>query len=352
MSGQTAPVESASPRNGEGDIPRRPDLFIVGAPKAGTTSLYEYLKGHPQVYMSPVKEPFYFAPDVVVGPRTRFRHDRDEDGYLALFAEARDETRLGEASTNYLASRVAPSLIRQFQPAARIVAMLRNPVEMIHALHNERVSHGVEPITDFAAALAADADRIEGRRLPDGTTSLGAVYVDTGRYGEQLARWIEEFGRDRVHVMIFDDFVADTAGSFRRLLEFLEVDPEYRPDSFAVHNPSHRLRGGPIRAVVESRIARWGVRRLLPRLVGHSTTVRLTRSFRHSRLNRRQVARSSVPSRLRRQLEEELAADIVRLSDLLSRDLSALWFGRPARRRTIQRKSNHRRAHGRSIGAP
>lgn len=277
--------------------------------------------------MSAVKEPFYFAPDVVGGPKRRFTHGRDDDEYLALFADARGEKWLGEASTNYLKSHVAPGLIRKFAPGARLVAMLRNPVEMVYALHNERVSHGAEPIDDFELALAADEDRRAGRRLPPGSTPLGATYIDTGRYGEQLARWLKAFPREQLHVVVFEDFAADAAGSFRTLLEFLEVDPDYRPTEFAVHNPSHRLRGGLARKVLESRPARWGARRLLPRLLGQSAASRLTRSFRHSRLRRRQIARPPLSEEIGQQLKQDFASDVALVSDLLGRDLHALWFG-------------------------
>ncbi len=279
--------------------------------------------------MSPVKEPFYFSPDVVTGGPKPFRHGQDDASYLDLFSDARGEKSVGEASTMYLVSHVAPSLIKEFEPEARIVAMLRNPVDMIHAMHRHRVSHQREPIVDFEAALAADADRREGRRLPKGTLPLEAVYRDTGRYAEHLTRWFATFGRDRVHVIIFDDFVADTPASFRRLLDFLEVDPDYRPAAFDVHNASHRIRGGA-RTLLKSRAGR-ATRRLVRRVVGENTSARLGWRFRHSWLYRRRVTAHALRPELRRALEREFAPDVARLSELLGRDLAALWFGRAAR---------------------
>ena len=114
-------------------VSRRPDTFIVGAPKAGTTSLYAYLEGHPDVFMSPVKEPGYFAPDVIGGSRKTV-YGEDADRYLALFADARNEKRVSEASTRYLVSPRAPSLISDFQPAPRIIVMLRNPIDVIESV--------------------------------------------------------------------------------------------------------------------------------------------------------------------------------------------------------------------------
>ena len=317
MSAQVASRQRVSGQRG-------PDTFIVGAPKSGTTSLYAYLEGHPQVYMSPVKEPLYFCPDVS-SVEERPTHRNDLATYLALFSDATDEVRLGEASTRYLVSREAPELIRAFQPDAYIVALLRNPVEMLHALHNERVSQGHEPITDFAAALAADAERRDGVPGRPEAPPLVWLYLDYARYGEQLERWYGAFGRARVHVVVFDDFAADTPAAFRRVLEFLEVEPGYRPESFAPRNVSHRQRP-LVRRLVDSRAGTWLSTDLLNRLIGANTRARLALRFRHSRLNRRLAPRPEVAASVQRQIEDALRADVQHLGELLGRDMVALWF--------------------------
>lgn len=280
--------------------------------------------------MSPVKEPIYFAPDMRGGPRRRFEYGEDEALYLALFAGARNEKVIGEASTRYLASHVAPRLVHEFEPLARIVIMLRNPVEMVYALHNERVSWGIEQFTDFEQALAADADRMAGRGLREGADPLWAAYRNSARFGEQVGRWIDAFGRERVHVIIFDDFAADTPAEFRRLLEFLAIDPNHRPASFAPRHSSHRRRGGPFRAIVQAPAARWAAHRLLPAVFGRTRSARLVWRFRQSRLNLKAAPRQPIRPELRRQLEAEFAPDIAQLSSILERDLVQLWFGRPA----------------------
>jgi hypothetical protein len=305
---------------------RRPDLFIIGAPKSGTTSLYSYLAGHPQVYMAPVKEPMFFCPDVRSGlGQDRRAHRHDDAAYLRLFVEARDQLRLGEATTRYLVSHDAPRLIRAFQAEPFVVAMLRNPVEMLHALHNERVSQGQEMLLDFAAALAADEARGRGELLPAGSNRLGIHYRDSARYGEQLARWYDALPRERIHVIVFDDFAADTADAFRRVLEFLRVDPDYQPESFAARNASHRQRPA-VRRVMDSAPVRALTDSLLPRVIGGNARARLALRFRQSRLNRRAAPRAPIPPDLRRRLEDELRPDIERLSELLGRDLASLWL--------------------------
>lgn len=306
---------------------RRPDLFIIGAAKTGTTSLYEYLRGHPEVFMSPAKEPRYFAPDLDSGSGHDLRYPNDEERYLALFEGARDEKRLGEASVRYIYSAEAPRLIHEFQPNAFIVAMLRNPVEMIYSMHNQRVSEGAEEIADFEQALAAEAARREGQGLPSGVNPLLTLYRDRGRFGEQLPRWFDTFGRERLHVIIFEDMVDDSAGTFRRLLEFLDVDPNYQPASFAAYNRSHAPRSRILRTLTKSRLPQWVVWQLLPRVVGDRATRAMVRGFRHSPINRRAAPRAPLRPELRRRLEEELTPDVARVSELLGRDLAALWFG-------------------------
>lgn len=305
---------------------RWPDTFIVGAPKSGTTSMYSYLEGHPQVYMSPVKEPLFFGPDTR-SAEEKLSYRNDEAAYLALFADAKEEKRLGEASTRYLVSSEAPRLIHAVQPRPFVIAMLRNPVEMLHALHNERVSQMHEQITDFAAALTADGQRRDGVPGRPEAPPLVWLYMDYARYAEQLERWYATFGRDRVHVVVFDDFGSDTQRAFRAVLEFLEVDPDYQPASFAPRNVSHRQRRF-VRSLVDSRAGTWLSTDLLGRVIGDNARSRLALRFRHSRLNRRLAPRTDVPEAVRDLIRDALREDVEKLSWLLGRDMIELWFGK------------------------
>jgi len=325
VGGQNDPARAR--RGAEQRVTRRPDLFIVGAPKSGTTSLYSYLAGHPQVYMSPVKEPLYFSPDAIDAERTRFRYPDDEQRYLSLYADARDEVRLGEASTRYLASPHAPTLVAAFQPRPYVVAILRNPVDMIYALHNETVSQGHERIADFAQALAADDMSYANERARGDVSGAAAHYRQTALYADQLERWFGAVGRDRVCVIIFDDFARDTAAELRGVLEFLDVDADYRPASLAAHNVSHRQRP-LVRAALDSSAAEWLTDRALPRLIGQNAKARLALRFRHSPINRRPAPRPALQPGLRRELEIDFRPQVERLSELLKRDLVKLWFSR------------------------
>ena len=211
---------------------RAPDFFIVGAAKCGTTSLYRYLGLHPEVFMPATKWINYFNVDL---PSPANCHSWDR--YLDHFADAGHARRVGEASESSLYSRCAAAGIRKACPDADIVIMLRNPVDMLYSLHSQLLFSGVEDIEDFAEAMAAEPDRRKGERLPPVAhhPQRWLLYRQAARFAEQVLRYLDVFGRDRVHIILFDDFKSDTAAVYRDTLRFLGVDTGFQPD-FEVHN--------------------------------------------------------------------------------------------------------------------
>jgi len=213
----------------------KPNFFIVGAPKSGTTSLYAYLHQHPDVFMPKCKEPHFFGRDLEIAS---YFSIRDEKKYLRLYASAGNAQRIGEGSVWYLYSSRAACEIKQFNPEARIIAMLRNPADMIYSLHGQFLHSGNEDISDFNEALAAEEDRRAGRRIPkDAHFPQGLVYSEVVAYVDQIKRYLDTIGESQVQVVLFDDFVRDTRGEYRRVLEFLEVESDFLP-TFDIHNPS------------------------------------------------------------------------------------------------------------------
>jgi hypothetical protein len=292
---------------------RRPDFFIVGAPKCGTTALYDYLSQHPDVFVPPTKEIHFFGRDLY-SPT----YLRDGEKYLSLFAGARDEKRVGEASVWYLYSKQSAREIKEFSPEARIIIMLRNPVDMIYSLHSQRLYIGTEDIEDFAEALRAEPERKRGLRLPQNPYLIeGLFYREVGKYTDQVQRYLDVFGRERVKVIVYDDFKSDTARIYGEACEFLEVDSGFRPD-IRIVNPNKRVRSKAVRALLDNPPP-------LLRTLGKPLT---TRPFRHRflkrlrRLNTNFVARPPLPAELRRELQSEFAPDVERLSRLLERDLT------------------------------
>ena len=292
---------------------RRPDFFIVGAPKCGTTALNIYLREHPQVFMSPRKEAHHFGTDIY-SPRWA----RGEAEYLALFAGARAEKRVGEASVWQLFSQRAAREIKAFEPHAQIIIMLRNPTEMIYSLHSERLYSVSEDITDFAAALAAEPDRRRGLRLPAYPYPVeGLIYRDVGKYTAQVARFFNEFGRERVRVIIYDDFKRDAAAEFRATCEFLDVDAGFRPETKVI-NSNKRIRSRRVLSWIDSPppfIRRLGAP-LTPRNARHWVLRKIRRA------NTSYEPRAPMSEGLRRELQAEFAPEVERLSELLGRDLT------------------------------
>ena len=298
---------------------RVPDFYIVGAPKAGTTAMYEYLRAHPDLYLPERKELRFFGRDLEI----RDRQALTTEQYLSHFAEARADDLIGTAYVWYLFSREAAGEIAQFSPDARIIAMLRNPLDMLPALHGEHLANGNEDIGDFAAALEAEADRRAGRRLPaHAHLPQGLWYSEVPRYAEQLERYFAAFGRDRVLVVLFDDFVADTAGTYRDTLAFLGVRTDFRPASFDVINASRRIRSERLRHFLARppRAPRLVIRWLVP------AKIRRRAYERAKRMNVVPAPRAPVPTQTVERLRVQLAPEVARLSALLERDLHSLWL--------------------------
>lgn len=264
--------------------------------------------------MAQPKEPQFFEADRVA--RFGMRYPDDLERYLALFANAGQARRIGEASTSYFEAPAGPGRIREFAPHAQIVVMLRDPVDMMDSLHGMRVLQGYERITRFDEALADEKNRPGFGVIGD---QRSVRYRDRARFGEMLPGWFEAFGRDRVHVMILEELAADPGARFRGVLEFLEVDVSYLPTSFERHNISRRPRSGLL-AAIDARLPH----RVVPHSATDRVTVPLARVVR--RLNRLPASRAPVPATVRRQLEQECAPDVARLSELLGRDLARLWW--------------------------
>jgi hypothetical protein len=294
----------------------RPDFFIVGAFKSGTTALYEYLRRHPQVFMPFLKEPHFFGDDL-----TRHYGRMSLSEYLALFRDAQPGQRVGEASTWYLYSTTAPRQIAQFSPQAQIIILLRNPVDVMYAQHGQLRFRADEDLADFASALEAESARQHGEHLPPPPARPETLfYRHSVQFADQVERYLDTFGRDRVHVVLFDDLVTDTAATYRVVLEFGGVDPTFRPD-FAVHNESKRVRSGTLQRLIYNPPAPVrGAASVLRRypLVHRARDVVLG-------MNSRAEGRQRMDPRLRSQLLDEFAPEIERLSTVINRDLSG-WL--------------------------
>lgn len=296
-----------------------PNFFIVGAPKCGTTALYTYLRDHPDVFMPDVKEPHYFGSDLAF----RYRRRPDPERYRSYFAGADGSSRIGEASIWYLYSSSAAREIREAVPEARAIAMVRDPVEMITAMHSQFVYNGHEDLS-LADALAAEPERAAGRRIPERANfPAGLLYRSIASFADQIERYLEMLGPDAVRVVVFDDLRADAPATYRGVLDFLGLDPDHRPD-FDVVNANKISRSRTIRQLLNDppEWLRAPVRAVLP--------WRLRRRMYRGLVNAniRREPRASADTAVLDRLREEMAPGVERLSSLLGRNLDA-WLPQP-----------------------
>lgn len=297
---------------------RKPNLFIAGAPKCGTSSMYYYLAAHPDVFMSARKEPRFFGADLELRDGFCIRDERE---YLELFRGGEDSRYRGEASVFYLYSQSAASEIRHYDPEAKIILQLRNPIDMIVSWHHHSVATGNEDLRDLAAALDAEADRREGRRLPPEVWyPAGLQYTAMVDYAPHVERFFDAFGRDRVHVVLFDELAANAASSYRGVLEYLEVDATFQPD-FEAKNPAAPLWLRPVHQawIRNRRLREWTSRAIGPSLRREALYWLQKLSPRKPDSSDRSAA---LTTHRREQLEAQLAPAIERLAELLGRDLS------------------------------
>lgn len=294
---------------------RKPNFFIVGAAKCGTTSLHDYLDQHPEIFLPAHKEPLYFARDLDVPAEWCVRDDRR---YVELFAKADPAAkRLGEASVWYLFSKTAASEIHAFDPNARIIIMLRDPIDAMYSLHGQFLWNCNDDILDFEQALAAQPDRKAGRQVPPEAHIPAALqYTDVMTFYPQVLRYIETFGRENVHIILFDDFATDTAGEYRKVLEFLDVDPHFVPP-FSIVNAAKPITPGFNRFFARRPRLRQIIRNLIPVSILRSLNKLLPFLVRTVRRP------STIDPRLRNRLLVQFEPGIQALEELLNRDLSA-----------------------------
>jgi hypothetical protein len=302
---------------------RVPDFFIVGHPKCGTTALYEMLRGHPQIHM-PVKEPWFFASDLIARPANGPRRLED---YLSLFDAARPGQRVGEATPSYLRSRTAAKRIADLQPGARIIAILREPASFLRSFHLQSVQAHVETEKDLRSALALEKVRREGKEIPrDCARPEALLYSEHVRYVEQLRRYHAVFPREQVLVLIYEDFRRNNEATVRQVLQFLEVDDTCSIEAVEA-NPTVRLRSRRIEELLRSLYQGRGTAAHALKATVKAFTPRRVRQDAVRAIQRRVVYGDPGPpdDSLMLELRHRFKGEVVALSEYIDRDLVAFW---------------------------
>ena len=294
-----------------------PNFLIIGAQKSGTSSLYRHLRSHPEIFMSRSKEPKYFALD---GDEFSFNApytlpdtvDRfaDFDRYQELFHGADGALAIGEASTWYLHSPIAPVRIHAHVPEMKLVAILRNPVERAFSnfLHNRNYLK-IEPLDDFGAAVAAEEKRREE------AWGHPWYYKEKGRYYKHLRRYYDLFDADQIRVYLLDDLKHDPVELLHDLYRFFGVDDTFMPDFSQRYNVSaqntrsesvHTFldKPHPLKSILKPFVPTWLRRRL------------------KATVHERNRVKPQIEQSVYNQVQAELQEDILRLQGLINRDLS------------------------------
>jgi len=301
---------------------KQPNFFVVGAPKSGTTSLDHYLGQHPDVFMPSRKDLPFFGSDLQLRFTYEYGRARETtEQYLSFFDNAGSVRRIGETAVWYLFSESAAQEIYSFAPDALIIVMLRNPVDMMYALHSQFLSNLNEDIDDFEAALAAETDRRDGRRIPlRAHFPRGLLYRDVARYAEQLERYFNIFGRDHVHVIYYDDFRDNTNGEVYKTFQFLGLDPG-APVSLEIINRNKVVRHRGLHALAMLPPTR--LESLYHALTPHRFHGRVAALAR--RLSLEYEPRPPLDTTVRERLEQEMTPEILRIGRLLDHNMSS-WL--------------------------
>lgn len=293
-----------------------PDFAIVGAPKCGTTSLFLALKWHPRIWMSPIKEPNFYAPDfpgcrVIKGSRA----------YAGLFRGAKGRLR-GESSTLYLRSEIAiPSMLEQ-RPSMRIIALVRNPLDFFQSYHNEVVRTRNEDETDPERAWGLQEQRALGHRIPSKCPEpLLLQYRWLASFGDQIVRLMDVVPESQRKIIVYDDLVADPSACMAGVYDFLGIERQVtldfpRTNEFAV--PRSLL----VTDFLQGLQTMTPFRQLRLRLKPPFNSVGIAPLNWLWRANLRSIPKPPLAPTLRATIKAELAGDVATLSRVLNRDLS------------------------------
>lgn len=303
----------------------KPNLFIVGQPKTGTTALHQFLGQHPEIYMSSIKEPHFFCADFHLESdraygKQRFYDFRSESAYLQLFSKAKNVKVAGESSTNYLYSQVAAEKIYNFNPDAKIIIVLREPAKFLYSLHSHYVKFTEENEPDFLTALALETQRKKEEALSPRVTSPSYLYYSQRvQYYQQVKRYCDRFKPEQIKVIIFEEFKSANENVFREVLEFLGVEPNFTPEYSAI-NVNKEVKFKAINNLINNPLAKSISKNLLSQEFNDFVRDNVV-----EKLLWHQAPKAKIPEEIKLQLMQQYQPEVAKISELLQLDLLSKW---------------------------
>jgi hypothetical protein len=300
--------------------PRLPTFLVLGAMKSGTTALYYYLRQHPQIYLHPTrKEAQFFCYEGCeprfAGPGDQAVNDyiiRTIEDYRQMFAGAAGQPAVGEVGTVYIYLPGTAERIRHHVPEARLVAILRSPVERAYSSFLHLVREQLEPCRELEEAVRREPERIRANWSPHWH------YVRAGFYRAQVQRYLDVFDRRQLRFYVYDDYLADPVALVQDIFRFLGVDDRFVPDMSLRHNVGGIPRSPALHRFLDAPHA---LKRVLRPLLSSERRLALRERVRGLNLRRPPPLRPE----MRRHLINVYREDVLALGDLLGRDLSG-WL--------------------------
>ena len=302
---------------------KKPNFFIVGAPKCGTSSLHYYLNQHPDIYLSERKEPQYFCEDFHKESDgfhldKKFFLIRTEKEYLQLFKKADKEKIIGESTSKYMYSKVAAENIYQFNPEAKILLSIREPVDFLFSYHSQCLFDLVENEKDLQSALNMEKSRKQGENIPPDTHAPSfAFYSEISQFSTQIHRYKSVFPESQIKIILFDDFRSNPEKIYREILSFLNVD-DFFSIKFDMKNPNKIIRHQKLHNFFYSPVYS-GVRNFFKSFLGKNARKKI-KKMSISYQKRPKYSEDFIMS-----LKKEYINEVTVLSNILNRDLIDLW---------------------------
>lgn len=297
------------------------NAFIVGAPKCGTTSLATYLGCHNDVFICDPKEPHYFSTDIPMNSDYTSMSFESQRDYENLFRNAKEKIII-DASTSYLWSQEAIGNIKRYNPDAKIIVMLRNPVDMVISLHNEELYSCAEDEEDFLRAWALQEYRKHGIAIPKRCRApQKLIYREIAMHGKNLLRVYEYFPKNQVHVILMDDMKADMLGVYKGVLDFLGVEYDGRV-RFPIINDAKTYRNMKLASFIRRPPLWLDILFDSAKKVLWKFGIKGVRSYILVDLLTKKRKTNDVDKKVRCMLRDEFSADIDMLSSIINRDLS------------------------------